>query len=75
MSANEYEQIDEGDYLVDLHCPQCQQPAQVVAEVGAVLKRTSDGDGTLALRVKSKPVAHVCGQSAITVDVQTGELL
>ncbi len=72
---SEYGQIDEGRYLVDLECPQCHVGAQVVAEVGAVLKRTSDGDGTLALRVKSKAAVHVCGQAAITVDVQTGELL
>lgn len=75
MSAARYEQIEEGRFLVDLECPQCHAAAQVVADVGAVLKRTSDGDGTLALRVKAKPAVHVCGQAAITVDVHTGEML
>ena len=72
---SQYQQISEGEYLVDIKCPQCGTLAQLVADVGAVLKRTSDGEGTLAVRVKSKPADHVCGQTAITVDTATGELL
>lgn len=74
MGKGEYESIDEGWYIVDLECPQCHTGAQVVAEVGAVLKCTSDGDGTLALRVKSKAAVHVCGQQQIHVDSFTGEM-
>ena len=51
--------------LVSLECPSCGDIETIDARLQARATRDTDGNGALALRVRSPKVAHVCGQAKL----------
>jgi hypothetical protein len=47
---------------VELVCPQCDEPTWIEARMQTRVTRDTDGNGALALRVRSAKAAHVCDQ-------------
>ena len=50
---------------VELVCPLCDEPSWVEARLQARTTRDTDGNGALALRVRSAKVAHICDQPSL----------
>lgn len=68
--------IIDGDalYHVEAACPHCGQTQLVPMGVQARLERTRD-DAKLGLKVSQKKQDHKCGQTALTVVAETGEVI
>jgi len=52
---------------VRLECPVCGMESFVVAKLQARVTKDTDGNGALALRVRSPKASHVCDQPTLGI--------
>ena len=73
MTAPKTIDADEA-YYVNARCPQCGADELVPVTILAILKRTRD-DAVLGVKVAQRAQEHKCGQTALTVISETGEIV
>ncbi len=67
--------IDPGTYIVHAHCPQCGGSELILIALREVLTvSAADEQSSLKVRLKGKAVDHICNQTAIEVNTETGEI-
>lgn len=57
-----------GFYDVEIRCPDCKRELAVEAELLSIHTSRSDGEGSLRLALKSKPLDHRCNQPTLFED-------
>ena len=58
--------LDTGSHAVEAPCPVCGVIELIYADLSTVLTTPTDEPAMLRLRLKAKPVTHLCGQEAIS---------
>lgn len=66
--------IDAGTYVVHAHCPKCGGSELVLVALREVLTVPADEVPQLKVRLKGQAVPHICNQTSIEVNTETGEI-